>query len=118
MLDADMETTRHRAKQLADALEDARKACPPKEQHHYRPPGVKDPIAVLIPKRDVETWICALLGNLVDEVTDYTRPTPTPNEIRDAAAELHQWTRPGAAPVPTYPTSLKASLPEWQKIPP
>ena len=117
MLDADMETTQRRAKQLADALEAARKACPPKEQHHYRPPGVKDPIAVLIPKRHVETWIRALLGNQVDEVTDYTQPTPTGKEIKDAAAELYEWTRPRASAASTSPPSLTASLPEWQKIP-
>jgi hypothetical protein len=117
MLDADMETTQRRAKQLADALGDAGKACPPKEKHHYRPPGVDDPIVVLIPKRHVETWIRALLGNQVDEVTDYTRPTPSPKQIKDAAAELHHWTRPGANPGPTSPASLNASIPEWRKIP-
>jgi hypothetical protein len=117
MLDADLETTQHRAEQLADALEDARKDCPPKEQHHCRPRGAKDPVAVLIPKRHVETWIRALLGNRVDEVTDYTQPTPTAKEIKDAAAELYEWTRPGANPGPTPPASLTASLPEWQKMP-
>ena len=107
IVDADMETTQRRATQLGNALQGA--------GMHAR--GKDEPIVVLIPKRHVETWIRALLGNQVDEVTDYTRPTPAPKEIKDAAAVLYGWTRPGAAPVPTYPASLTASLPEWQKIP-
>ena len=77
-------------------------------------------IVVLIPKRHVETWIRALLGNQVDEVTDYTKApysTPVANDIKDAATKLHEWTRPGANPGPTSPASLTASLPEWRKIP-
>jgi hypothetical protein len=76
-----------------------------------------EPIVVLIPKRHVETWIRALLGVNVDEATDYTRPTPTAKEIKDAASELYVCTRPSADPGPTFPPSLTASLPEWQKIP-
>ena len=120
MLDADVEATQHRAKQLADALENARRDCPPKEQHRYRPPGEKEPIVVLIPKRHVETWIRALLGKQADEDTDYTKAPylpPAPNDIRDAATALYGWTRPGTNPCPTFPASLTASLPEWQKIP-
>jgi energy-coupling factor transporter ATP-binding protein EcfA2 len=63
------------------------------------------------------TWFRALLGDHVGEVTDYTRPTPTPKEIKDAAAELHQWARSGINPGPTSPVSMTASLPEWRKIP-
>ena len=74
-------------------------------------------IVVLIPKRHVETWIRALLGNQVDEEEDYKKPEPTPIEIREAAETLYGWTRPGAGPGPTSPPSLTASLPEWQKIP-
>lgn len=74
-------------------------------------------IVVLIPKRHVETWIQALLGNQVDEVTDYTRPTPTTKDIKHAAAELFAWTRPAATRGATSPPSLTASLPEWRKIP-
>ena len=107
IVDADMENTQRRATQLGSALQAA--------GMHAR--GNDEPIVVLIPKRHVETWIRALLGNQVDEVADYTQPTPTAKEIKDAAAELHQWTRPGASAVLTSPPSLTASLPEWQKIP-
>jgi hypothetical protein len=107
IVDADMETTRWRATQLANALQAA--------GMHAR--DIDEPIVVLIPKRHVETWIRALLGDRVDEVTDYTQPNPTANEIKDAAAELHDWTRHGANAGVTSPPSLTASLPEWRKIP-
>jgi hypothetical protein len=107
MTDADKETTQRRAAQLANAL----KAV----GMHAR--GDDEPVVVLIPKRHVETWIRALLGDRVDEVTDYTRPTPTAKEIKDAANELYGWTRPGASAGVTSPPSLTASLPKWQKIP-
>ena len=107
IVDADMEITERRAAQLGNALPAA----------GMQGRGHDEPIVVLIPRRHVETWIRALLGDRVDEVTDYTRPTPTPKEIKDAATELHQWTRPGANPGPTSPLSLTASLPEWRKIP-
>jgi hypothetical protein len=107
IVDADMETTQRRASQLSDALRaaniDKRRA--------------DEPIVVLIPKRHVETWIRALLGGRVDEVTDYSQPTPTPTEIKDAAGELFKWTRPRGDPGATSPPSLTASLPEWRKIP-
>jgi hypothetical protein len=107
MVDADMETTQHRASQLSAALEAA----------SMDGRSNNEPIVVLIPKRHVETWIRALLGDHVDEVTDYTRPTPTPKEIKDAAAKLHEWTRRGANQGATSPAPLTASLPEWRKIP-
>ncbi|MGH9431713.1 MAG: hypothetical protein ACRD3T_09235 [Terriglobia bacterium] len=107
MIDADMETTQRRASQLADAL----KAVGMDDRRE------DEPIVILIPKRHVETWIRALLGDQVNEETDYTQPVPTTNEIKDAAAKLHQWTRPGANPSDTSPQSLTDSIPEWRKIP-
>ena len=110
IVDADNETTRWRAAQLSDALRTAGM-----EERRE-----DEPIVVLIPRRHVETWIRALLGNQVDEVTDYTKApysTPVANDIKNAVTELHQWTRPGANPGPTSPASLTASIPEWRKIP-
>ena len=107
MVDADRETTRQRTLLLSDALRTAGMDGRREDE----------PIVLLIPKRHVETWIRALLGDHVNEVDDYTRRTPTAKEIKDAAAKLHEWTRPGAIPGPTSPLSLTASLPEWRKIP-
>jgi hypothetical protein len=107
IVDADMETTQHRASQLSDALRVAR----------MKRRADDELVVVLIPKRHVETWIRALLGNQVDEETDYKKPKPTSGEIREAAETLHRWTRPNANPTTTSPPSLTVSLPEWQKIP-
>jgi hypothetical protein len=107
VVDADTETAEYRAVQLSNALRDGGE-----EQR-----GDGEPIVVLIPKRHVETWIQALLGNAVDEVTDYKKLKPAYAEILNAAERLHQWTRRNAVPSGTCPPSLSASLPEWQKIP-
>jgi len=107
IVDADMETTQHRATQLSKALKD-------KEMERR---GDNEPIVVLIPKRHVETWIRALLGNQVDEETNYKTHEPTSGEISEAALTLHRWTRPNANANTTSPPSLTASLPEWRKIP-
>jgi len=106
MIDADSGTTERRASQLADALGAA--GTDARDPH--------EPIAVLIPKRHVETWIRALLGDTVDEDTDYKSPAPTTKDIRNAAAKLHEWTRPGAQPPDSAPPSLKSSVSEWRKI--
>ncbi len=110
IVDADREATERRAAQMEDALFAA----------GMQARGSDEQIVVLIPRRHVETWIRALLGNQVDEVTDFTKApysTPVPNDVKGAAAKLHEWTRPGAIPGPTSPLSLTASLPEWRKIP-
>ena len=93
MVDADTVTTERRASQLSAALQTA---------------GVgerdnSEPIVVLIPKRHVETWIRALLGNAVDEEQSYEKATPTRNEIKEAADTLYGWTRPNAGARPPFP---------------
>ena len=107
IVDADSKATDWRAAQLSDALEAADEAVLSEDE----------PIVVLIPKRHVETWIRALVGKKVNEVTDYKRPRPTSSEIDSAAAKLHECTRPGAVLPAGYPPSLADSIPKWRKIP-
>ena len=107
MIDADTKTTASRASQLSDALDAAEEAAL----------TAGEPVVVLIPKRNVETWIRALLGNPVDEISDYKKPAPTSNEIKRSATELYGRTRPGSELLDGYPPSLTRSIPEWQKIP-
>lgn len=75
-----------------------------------------DPLVVLIPKRHVEAWIRAALGQTVNEADDYKLPELLKAEFRAAARIIHGWARdnprPGSACIP----SLKTSLPEWRKI--
>jgi hypothetical protein len=107
MVDADTEATQRRAKQLSDALATA----------NMERRGDNEAIVVLIPKRHVETWIRALLGEQVNEEDEYKDPEPTPKQILQAAKTIYDWTRPNAGPGPTSPPSLANSIPEWQKIP-
>jgi hypothetical protein len=79
--------------------------------------SANDPLALLIPKRNVETWIQALLGQTVDEVTDYkTWKKPTREEFRKAAETLYLWIRPNAKPGQTSVPSLATALPDWKNI--
>lgn len=76
-----------------------------------------DPIALLIPRWHVETWICALLGETVSEdedCKDWEKPTRT--KIQKAAHTAYDWAREKATPGATCVPSLKVALPEWRKI--
>jgi hypothetical protein len=76
-----------------------------------------DEIAVLIPNRHIETWIRALLGDVVSEHDDCkTNKAPTKEELRKAAARLFEWSRPHAAIGSSCVPSLSMALPTWQMI--
>ncbi len=111
MTDADTRETRKRGEQLSQELMAA----------EMEPRETAEPIVVLIPKRHVETWIQALLGKEVDEETDYTRAphsSPSTEQIKRAANRAYDLTRPNTPLDAVRPPSLKASIPEWTKIPP
>jgi len=108
IVDADMQTTQARYRQLEKAIQAA----------GGRPRQADEPIVVLIPKRHVETWIRALLGHSTDETTDYSAPAPTATEIKQAAANLQAWMRGQSGdPRDDFPPSLIASRDEWKRIP-
>ena len=107
IVDADAETTARRATQLAVALRDTGQERRTDDE----------PIVVLIPKRHVETWIRALLDDVVNEHNDYKSPQPTGKEIRKATETLYAWTRRNAVARPDFPPSLRASKTEWRKVP-
>ncbi len=76
-----------------------------------------DPVALLIPKRHIETWIRALLGENVTEEQDCKKwHSPTRDEIRQAVEKLYEWSRLNAIPSSTCCPSLAAALAEWRKI--
>ena len=85
IIDADIQTVQGRLAQIDRGLGEARiQAIDNSEQ-----------IARLVPKRNVETWILCLNGQLVDENTDYNKTRDDWNELIPPAAEaLFQWTRP------------------------
>lgn len=107
MLDADDFTVSERRKQLVDRLIAA----------GYEGFGVNEPVVVLVPKRNVETWVRNLLGESVSEDKDYkTQKEFKKEQFRLAADALHAWTRPNARIPENCVPSLAAVLREWNRI--
>ncbi len=76
-----------------------------------------EPVVIFIPKRNIETWLEALLGNQVNEEdVCKKRKKLTKDNFRQAARTLFDWSRPNAKPGPTIVDSLKKSLPGWKKV--
>jgi hypothetical protein len=105
MIDADTHSLQERTATLEDAL----------IAGNQRPiDAARDPVAILIPKRNVEAWVlCLYLRGAstppIDEEQDYKR-TRSPEEwsemIHDSAEALVVWTGPEAA----FPANLIGSL--------
>lgn len=78
-----------------------------------------DPVAVLIPKRHIESWFRSALGQDIDEANDCKRPGKNhwdSEEIRTVAARIHEWSRDPASAPTTCVSSLRESFTEWRKI--
>lgn len=106
-LDADKETVAKRATQLADVLKDA--GQDPREPNER--------ISHAIPRRHIETWLCALSGVNVDEEEDCKGQHRLPDfdaVVPRVALALYDLTRPNAPP-PSLP-SLLAAIPELQLL--
>ena len=86
------------------------------ELHQNNQMSGADPVVILIPKRHIETWIRAALGQMVNENDNYKKPEPKKKEVRQAAGQIHGWVRDNPIPGPTCTESLKVSFPEWRKI--
>jgi len=106
-IDADVKTVAQREKELETALENARE--------HGRKP--EEAIVLLIPKRHIETWILCLLGELVDEVTDYKSRRDVHQKIKPAALTFYEWGRPHHSVPDHCVESLHRGLREVQRIP-
>ena len=79
--------------------------------------SVEEPIVILVPKWQVETWIKCLAGQTVlesDKNSD--RPAVTTPDIVNASQTLHEWARPHAQVGHTCVNSLNAALPRWLRI--
>jgi hypothetical protein len=76
-----------------------------------------EPIVVLIPKWQVETWIRCLLGQVVSEDDRCSdQPPVTSGEIKSAAHVAFDWARAGAKVGATCVPSLQMALPTWRRI--
>jgi len=110
-IDADTETVLHHHQQLAGCLTGA-------NQNDRTP---KESIVLLVPKRNIETWILCLSGkivdgSIVDETTDYKKASEIERQLRPAAVTLAEWSRPSAR-IPEYCVpSLRNGLTELKRI--
>lgn len=88
------------------------------KEEGYEEFAVDDPLlALLIPRRHVETWIRSLLGEKMTEEEDCKSGLKLDKEqLRRAASTLREWARPGAKPGPTCVPSLEAALAAWRAI--
>jgi hypothetical protein len=78
--------------------------------------SAQEAIAILIPKRHIETWVLYLNGEQVDENTDY-HARPVDDVIKVAAITAWAWSR-DAATAPAYCVeSLRTAFPELRRIP-
>lgn len=93
VIDADAETVARRRVQLAEQLKTA----------GIGPCAAGERIAILVPRRNVETWLTFFDGSdSVDEETDYKRPHAPPSHCREAGSAfadlLNREPRPGDLP--------------------
>lgn len=113
VVDADSGTVDNRRNQLLESL-----------KHAGVPrPTSKEPIIILIPRRNIETWLTCLLGSEADEIRDY-KPNPgtkSANELDGkvplAGEKFYSTTRPNESIPQTFVDSLRRAIPEAGRVP-
>lgn len=107
-IDADEETVSTRKAQLDEKLDEAGEPAR----------GQQEAIAIVVPKRNIETWIWYLDGNLVDENTDYKRTFVRDNHnMAQAKIVFAEFIVSGQPPSPNCPPSLEDARDELLRIP-
>lgn len=105
VIDADTRSVQARLQQLDQELVEA----------HLEKRSGEEAICLLIPKRNIETWIHFLLTNSADEATDYKRPEKTGNECGQAAQKLVD-SHPLQEPPPEFLPSLQQGWRELKRV--
>jgi hypothetical protein len=105
-LDADVLEVAARSTQLANELTD--RGFTNRSDH--------EAIVHLIPKRNIETWILCLTGQVVDEETDYRHDARIDGALPAASTELFAWCRPNAIPEAHCIPSLRTTIPELRRL--
>ena len=108
VVDADERAVTDRLGQLNEALADS--SLPARR--------ADEPVALLVPKRNIETWVLCLSGHAVDEEANYKREPKIDGLINQAAAAFHDWSRRNAVVPQHCVDSLRQAIPEAQRIPP
>jgi hypothetical protein len=107
MIDGDSHTVQERVAQLDQALAES----------SSEPVSGGEQIARVVPRRNIETWICCLNGMEVDEENDYKRSTDKWNQLIPSAAKtLSQWTRSQAKPPSHCVDSLRIGVRELRRL--
>jgi hypothetical protein len=107
LVDADKDSVDDRRRQMVARVQAA-------ELAEFRD---NDPVVLLIPKRHIETWLRALLGESVSEEDDCKAwQAPDRETYRLAAQTLYEWSRPNAVAGPTCVDSLQRALSSWNKV--
>ncbi|MCL4782853.1 MAG: hypothetical protein KJZ70_07455 [Bryobacterales bacterium] len=113
VVDADNQTAEYRFRQLTDSLRD--RGIPARSE--------TEPIAILIPKRNIETWIRFLTGEPADEAREYKPRSGSAgdhrmqNSVRIAADKFYELTRPNAPLPPGIIPTLERAVSEARRIP-
>jgi hypothetical protein len=102
VIDADTVEVAMRRSQLEEQLLSPRKG-------HER-------IVHLIPKRNIETWILCLDGEIVDEIESHRKDRGIEDRIGPATRVFYSWTRANAAIPSRCIPSLRAAIPEAQRL--
>ncbi|WP_123580831.1 hypothetical protein [Abditibacterium utsteinense] len=107
-IDADEETVERRKNQLNEKLREAGEPAR----------GEQEAIAIVVPRRNVETWVWYLDGNAVDESTDYKRTFVRDNhDMAEAKRAFAEFIVSGQAPSEECPPSLQDARAELLRIP-
>jgi hypothetical protein len=105
-IDADTGSTERRHKRLAETLEQSSQAAR----------GAQESIAILVPRRNIETWIHFLLhGAPVDETVEYPKFPKRESEAWPAAEKFDEASR--GESLAGAPPSLVLALDEMLRIP-
>jgi hypothetical protein len=105
-IDADVGSVADRKRELDDALK--RESIDERKQ--------AEAIVLLVPKRNIETWILCLVGDKVDEETDYKRRQNIQPLIERAAGKFYEWSRPNYSVPDHCIPSLKEGFIETHRL--
>ena len=76
----------------------------------------EDPVIIIVPRRNIETWFAYLDGESVDETVDYSDWKS--KDPRPFAAELYRMCHEDQKLRPPVPPSLAESCQEYRKLKP
>ena len=104
VIDADKHTTQFRRSQLDDEC----------TIQQVDPRTKEEPVIILVPRRNIETWFAYLDGESVDEIKRYPRRTPA--EHRCFANKLYRMCHEIQELRSPVPPSLSESCEEYRKL--